>query len=594
MRKLGQWSIHNSVAVNLIMVIILVAGIVTLVNMRREMFPQFALDMINIGVTYPGATPTEVEEGICIKIEEKIKGIEGITRTTSTSRENRGDVTVELESGADVRKVLDDIKADVDSIDTFPEEAEEPETIEIINRNPAITVAVFGRGSERQLRRLAERIRDDLVDTDTISQAALVGVREYEIAIEVSEENLRRYGLTFDRVAAAVRTGSIDLAGGTIKTGHGDILVRSKGQLYTGSEFEELPLITLENGTVVRLGQVARVIDGFEDKDIKTRFNGLPAALVQVNRTSSEDLIKISDTVRNYVESHKNDLPPGIDMATWFDLSLMVRDRIDLLVRNGVQGIFLVFLALALFLNLRLAFWVAIGIPISFMGAFVVLDYGDQTINMISLFAFIMTLGILVDDAIIVGENIFSHYGSGKSPAAAVVDGVAEVGGPVVMAVSTTVVAFAPLLFIAGIMGKFIAVMPAAVIVILVVSLGEALIILPAPPEPCPQPHRGGGGRRKEELAPALPGQRRGGDRHRYSALLHTAFRRRGAKSLLHLLAGSRRVDRQYRHRHRRLRSLRIHAQGGERLDHRRGELSPGHPLFANGGDHRPSGTEGL
>jgi len=480
MRKLGQWSISNHVAVNLIMTFVVVAGVITLMNMRREMFPQFALDMINIGVTYPGATPTEVEEGICIKIEEKIKGIEGISRITSSSREGRGDVTVELDSDADVQKVLDDIKADVDSIDTFPEEAEEPEVIEIINRNPAITVAVYGKAPELRLRRLAEQIRDDLVDTGPISQAALVGVRDYEIAVEVSEENLRRYGLSFDRIVTAVRTGSIDLAGGTIKTSHGEILVRSKGQLYTGSEFEQLPLITLKDGTVIRLGEVAQVIDGFEDKDIKTRFNGLPAALVQVNRTSSEDLIKISDAVRKYVDREKNNMPEGVRMATWFDLSGMVRDRINLLLRNGTQGIFLVFVALAIFLNLRLAFWVAIGIPISFMGAFLVLDLNNQTINMISLFAFIMTLGILVDDAIIVGENIFTHFGKGKSPPVAVVDGLTEVGGPVVMAVSTTVVAFTPLLFIAGIMGKFIAVMPTAVITILVISLGEALVILPA------------------------------------------------------------------------------------------------------------------
>ena len=480
MRKLAQWSLDNHVAVNLIMIFVITAGILTVTQMRREMFPQFTLDMINIGVTYPGATPAEVEEGICVKIEEKIKGIEGISRTYSAAREGRGDVTVELASDADVQQVLDDIKAEVDSIDTFPEEAEEPEVIEIINRNPAITVAVYGNVSEMRLRRLAEQIRDDLVDTGPISLASLVGVRDYEIAVEVSEENLRRYGLSFDRIVTAVKTGSIDLAGGTIKTAQGEIIVRSKGQLYTGHEFEQLPLITQKDGTVIRLGQVANVVDGFEDKDIKTRFNSLPAALVQVNRTSNEDLIKISDAVRAYVTGQKSRMPEGVQIATWFDLSTMVRDRINLLLRNGAQGIVLVFIALALFLNLRLAFWVAIGIPISFMGAFLVLDYSGQTINMISLFAFIMTLGILVDDAIIVGENIFTHFGRGKSPYDAVVDGLQEVGAPVVMAVSTTVVAFSPLMFISGIMGKFIAVMPLAVITILVVSLGEALVILPA------------------------------------------------------------------------------------------------------------------
>lgn len=480
MKKLAQWSVNNRVAVNLIMMFVIVAGLLTVVNMRREMFPQFALDMINVTVPYPGASPAEVEEGICIKIEEKIKGIENIKRTYSSSREGIGSVTVELDKDADVQKVMDDIKNEVDLIDTFPDEAEDPIITEIINRNPAITVAVYGDVSEKLLRQTADRIRDDLVDTGPISLATLVGVRDYEIAVEVSEENLRRYGLSFDQVVHALKTGSIDLPGGTIKTDHGEILVRAKGQLYTGREFEALPLITDTDGTVIRLGQVATVVDGFEDTDIIARFNGQPAALVQVNRTSQEDVIAISDTVVQYVADNRDRMPAGIQLATWFDLSTMVRDRIDLLLRNGFQGIILVFIALALFLNLRLAFWVSVGVPVSFMGAFIVLDFGGETINMISLFAFIMTLGILVDDAIIIGENIFTHYGRGKPPVRAVVDGAGEVGGPVIMAVTTTVVAFTPLMFITGIMGKFISVMPRAVIAILVVSLGEALIILPA------------------------------------------------------------------------------------------------------------------
>ncbi|BBO75647.1 multidrug transporter AcrB [Desulfosarcina widdelii] len=480
MKKLAQWSVDNRVAVNLIMMFIIVAGLLTVVNMRREMFPQYALDMINVTVPYPGASPAEVEEGICIKIEEKIKGIENIKRTYSSSREGSGSVTVELDKDADVQKAMDDIKNEVDLIDTFPDEAEDPIITEIINRNPAITVAVYGDVPEKLLRRTADRIRDDLVDTGPISLATLVGVRDYEIAVEVSEENLRRYGLSFDQVVHTLKTGSLDLPGGAIKTDHGEILVRAKGQLYTGREFEALPLITDTEGTVVRLGQVATVVDGFEDTDIIARFNGKPAALVQVNRTSQEDVIAISDTVEQYVAANRGRMPAGIELATWFDLSTMVRDRIDLLLRNGFQGIVLVFIALALFLNLRLAFWVSVGIPISFMGAFIVLDFGGETINMISLFAFIMTLGILVDDAIIVGENIFTHYGQGKSPVRAVVDGAGEVGGPVIMAVTTTVVAFTPLMFITGIMGKFIGVMPRAVIAILIVSLGEALIILPA------------------------------------------------------------------------------------------------------------------
>jgi HAE1 family hydrophobic/amphiphilic exporter-1 len=505
MKKLGEWSIKNTVTVNLIMVFIIVAGLFTVMKMRREMMPQFALDMIFISVDYPGSSPEEVEEGICIKVEEQIEGIEGIDRMISTAREGNGEVVLELESGTDVQKVLDEIKVEVDRIDTFPEEAEEPLVLEIINRDPTIYIAAFGDVAERNLRQAAEKIRDDLLDArivsqmeiksgadrgifsaikfkqpEVITQIELVGVRDYEIAIEVSEDNLRRYGLSFDQVVNAVQMGSIDLPGGKIKTAQGEILVRSKGQLYVGKEFEAVPLITLADGTVVRLGQVASVIDGFTDVDIKARFNGKPAAVVRISRTSEQDIIEIANIARNYVAAHDHKMNKDIDLAIWGDLSVLVRDRIDLMLRNGFQGIFLVFIALALFLNFRLAFWVAIGIPISFMAAFLVLNAFGQTVNMISLFAFIMTLGILVDDAIIVGENIYTHYNRGKSPPEAVIDGLKEVGGPVVMAVSTTVVAFMPLMFIAGIMGKFIAVMPMAVIIILIVSLGEALIILPA------------------------------------------------------------------------------------------------------------------
>jgi multidrug efflux pump subunit AcrB len=285
MKSLGKWSIKNNVTVNLVMVFVIVAGLVTVMKMRREMMPQFALDMIVVSVDYPGSSPEEIEEGICIKIEEQIEGIEGIDRMISTAREGNGEVVVELESGSDVPKVLDEIKAEVDRIDTFPEEAEEPLVLEIINRDPTIYIAAFGDVAERDLRQAAEKIRDDLLDArivsrieresgieqgffsaikfrqpEVITQIELVGVRDYEIAVEVSEDNLRRYGLSFDQVVNAVQTGSIDLPGGKIKTAQGEILVRSKGQLYTGREFEAIPLITLAGGTVVRLGQVASVM----------------------------------------------------------------------------------------------------------------------------------------------------------------------------------------------------------------------------------------------------------------------------------------------------------------------------------------------
>ncbi|NOX35190.1 MAG: efflux RND transporter permease subunit [Deltaproteobacteria bacterium] len=480
MKALGKWSVEHRVCVNLIMVFLIVAGLYTVLNMKREMFPQFSLDMINIGVTYPGASPEEVEEGICIKIEEQLKSLEDVKTMYSTALEGHGSVTLELKAGTDIAEKLNEVKAEIDLIDSFPEKAEDPVAMEIKNNDPAIYLAVYGDVDEKLLRDTAEKIRDDLVDTDAISLANLIGVRNYEISIEVSEESLRRFNLSFDQVAAAVKTGSLDLPGGKIKTKGGEFLVRAKGKLYSGEEFERIPVVTRKDGTTIRLGDVAKVIDGFEDKDIKARFNGKPAALIVVKRTDSQDTIAISKTVKDYIKTHKDFLPRGITLGYWFDMAQMVQDRIDLLLKNGIQGILLVFIVLALFLDLGIAFWVASGIPISFMGAFLILEYFGASINMLSLFGFIMTLGILVDDATIIGENVYTHYKSGKSAKDAVIDAIAQIGAPVVMAVATTIVAFTPLMHIAGIMGKFIFIMPQAVICILAISLMEAFIILPA------------------------------------------------------------------------------------------------------------------
>lgn len=480
MNALGKWSVEHRVSVNLIMVFLIVAGFFTVIHMKREMFPQFSLDMINISVTYPGASPEEVEEGICVKIEEQLKSLENIKTMYSTALEGHGSVTLELVAGTDINIKLDEIRTEMDLIDSFPEQAEDPVIIEIKNNEPSIYLAVYGDVDERVLRDTAEKIRDDLVDTDAISLATLTGVREFEVSIEISEASLRQFNLSFDQVAAAVKTGSLELPGGKIKTRGSEVLVRTKGKLYTGEEFERIPLVTRSDGTVIRLGDVARVKDGFEESDVTARFNGKPAAMIVVSRTDSQDTIAISNTAIAYLESHKDLMPKGVTLGYWFNIADMVQDRIDLLLKNGAQGILLVFIVLALFLDLGLAFWVASGIPTAFMGAFLVLDYFGASINMLSLFGFIMTLGILVDDAIILGENVYTHYSMGKSPKQAVVDSMEQIGGPVVMAVATTIVAFTPLMYISGIMGKFISIMPQAVICILAVSLLEAFLILPA------------------------------------------------------------------------------------------------------------------
>ncbi len=480
MKALGKWSVEHRVTINLLMVFVIVAGLLTVNTMRRELFPQFALDFIYVEVVYPGATPLEVEEGICLKIEEQLKGVEGLKAVHSKALEGVGSVFLELEKGVDVKEKLNDIKTEVDLIDSFPDEARDPVIIEIKQNDPAITVAVYGDVDERVLKECAEKIKNDLVNTDVISLAKVLGTRDYEISIELSEQNMRQFNISFNQVVRAVKTGSIDLPGGKVKTRGQEIIVRAKGKLYTGEEFERIPVLTRKDGSQVLLGEIAKVVDGFKDTDLGARFNGKPAALVRVNRTSTQDTIEISETVRKYVAENSDKLPAGVHLAQWQDLAEMVQGRIDLLLKNGTQGIILVFIVLALFLNLGLAFWVAAGIPVSFMGAFIILHYMGASINMLSLFGFIMTLGILVDDAIIIGENVYSHYSMGKTPKQAVIDSMEQVGGPVVMAVLTTIVAFTPLMFIAGVMGKFMSIMPQAVIVILVFSLIEALIILPA------------------------------------------------------------------------------------------------------------------
>jgi len=482
MKSLANWCIKNRVTVNVLMVLIIFAGFLALSRMRREAFPYFSLDFIVISVIYPGASPEEVEEGICIKIEEQIKGIEGIKRIMSTGAEGQGSVVAELDvdDDDDVQSILNEVKTEIDRIDTFPEDAEEPVIVELVHREDVINVAVYGDVPELQLRQAAEKIRDDLTDTSAISHANIFGVPNYEISIEISEDNLRRYGLTFDKVVQAVRTSSLDLPAGVIKTPGGEVLIRAKGQRYFGREFEDVPLITRPDGTIIHLGDVADIIDSFEDSDQRGRFDAKPMAMVQITKSLAGDTLKIARTVKDYVETHRDRMPENVKLAIWGDLSRLVQDRIDLMLKNGAQGILLVFLSLALFLNFRLAFWVAIGIPISFMAAFFILDWRGNTINMISMFAFIMTAGILVDDAIIIGENAYSHFCSGRSHSDAVVESMGEVGFPVVVAVTTTIVAFLPLMFISGIMGKFIAVLPIAVITILIVSLGEAVVILPA------------------------------------------------------------------------------------------------------------------
>ncbi len=474
------WFAGHHVAANLLMVGILVAGALSLFQTKLEVFPEFDTDTITIQVPYRGATPAESEEGVCIRVEEAIASIEGIKRLRSSALEGMGTVTVELYEDADDQEVLDDVKAAVDRIETFPAETEKPVVAMADTRRRVITVALFGEASEKTLKALAEKVRDDLTAGNGISQVDVSGVRNYEISIEVSEESLRRYGLSFQQVATAVKLSSLDLPGGAVKTEGGEILLRTKGQKYKGAEFEKITIVTRSDGTRLLLEDIATVIDGFEDSDTASRFDGQPAALIQVYRVGDEGALQIARITKEYLETIAPTLPSGISVATWDDDSIVLRQRIGLLLRNARLGLILVFLCLALFLNLRLALWTTMGIPISFLGGLWLAPHFGVSINMVSLFAFIVSLGIVVDDAIVVGENIYTYLEKGMRPIEAAIRGVREMAVPVTFAIVTTIAAFAPLLFVAGMMGKVMRQIPIVVIAVLAMSLVEALIILPA------------------------------------------------------------------------------------------------------------------
>ncbi|TYO99090.1 multidrug efflux pump subunit AcrB [Geothermobacter ehrlichii] len=475
-----RWMARNHVAANLLMLVFIVGGVLLGFGIKQEVFPEISLDMIQVSVAYPGAGPEEVEEGVLLKIEENLIGVDGIKQIRSVASEGFGTVTAELDTDADPDRVLADIKSEVDRITTFPEDAEEPVISKLLNRHEVISVVVYGDVSERALREQAERVRDDLLEYPQITQVDLAGVRPYQITIEIPEQRLRQYGLTLDAVADRIRRASLDLPGGTVKTAGGDILIRTKERRYFGPGYRDIVIRTLPDGTQVRLGDLARVIDGFAETDLAARFDGKPAAMVKVSRVGRQKPIEISRIVRDYVEKRRAELPTSIRIAAWNDTSELFKSRRDLLVKNARIGLVLVFLVLGLFLEIRLAFWVMLGIPISFCGALLFMPGMDVSINMISMFAFIMALGIVVDDAIVVGENVYDHRQMDKPYPQAAEDGAIEVGRAVVFAVLTTIAAFAPLLFTGGMLGKFIGVIPKVVIVILLVSLVESLFVLPA------------------------------------------------------------------------------------------------------------------
>ena len=480
MNAMIAWFARNTVAANLTMVFIVVSGVIAASTVTEETFPEIELDRINIQVPYLGAAPEEVEEAVCIRIEEAIQGIDGIKQIQSTASEGMGTVMVELELSADPRKVVGDIKSTVDAITTFPVETEKPIIRELTRRNQVTDIAVSGDLDPFTLKAVAERVRDELTAIPEITQVDVVSAPPYEISIEVSEVSLRRHGLTFDQVADAVRRSSLDLPGGSVRTEGGEILLRTIGQAYRGEEYEDLVVWTRADGSRLLLGDVATVVDGFAETDQYARFDLEPTMMVSVFRTGDQSAIEIAARVHDYVDEAQTRLPDGVTLTVWQDEAERLGGQLTLMLRNGLTGFVLVFIVLTLFLELRLAAWVSLGIPISFFGAIAFMPGLDVSVNIMSLFAFILVLGIVVDDAIIVGENIFRHQEEHGNGLRGSIEGGQEIAKPVVFAVLTTVAAFMPLLFVPGMMGKMFRVMPLIVIPCLLFSLVESLYILPA------------------------------------------------------------------------------------------------------------------
>ncbi len=474
------WMAENAVAANLLMLTFLVGGFMSISRIRQEVFPTFEIDIIRVNVAYPGASPSEIEQGILFASEDAVRGLDGVERVTSSAVEGMGSIVAELLSDADGSKVLQDIKNEIDRITSFPEEAEEPVVSLVVVRRPVLSVIFYGDVEEATLRRIAESAKSDIALDPRITLAEVSGARPLEISIEVPLGKLREHNLTLGAMAELVRKTSVELGGGGIKTPGGERLVRVDERRDYGSEYADIPVLSRPEGSRLLLGDVADIKDGFADIDQVTIYKGKRAVNLTVYRVGDEDPVSVSKAAHEFVERLNLSLPGTVSTAVVHDRSDIYRDRMSLLIKNAVMGLMLVMLVLSLFLEVRLAFWVMLGIPISFVGCLLFLPYLDVSLNMVSLFAFIIAIGIVVDDAIVVGESIYYERENGKSGVAAAVRGVRGVSVPVVFAILTNIIAFLPLLFVPGMMGDLWRDIPTVIIVIFIISLVESLLILPA------------------------------------------------------------------------------------------------------------------
>ncbi|MDA3800468.1 MAG: efflux RND transporter permease subunit [Kiritimatiellae bacterium] len=474
------WMAKNHVVANLLMLMLIVGGIISVMTIKQEVFPDFDLDMINVSVAYPGSSPEEIEEGIIQVVEENIRSINGIKKITSTAVEGRGSVQIELEASADAQQTYQDILQEVDRITTFPENSETPQVSLVVRKRRVLDIALYGDMPEYILREQAELIREEMLQEKNITQVELSGVRDYEIHISIPRAILQQYNLTLGEVASKIKQMATDLPGGSLKTESGEILLRMKEKRDFAEDFAQLPIITTEDGSILTLGDFATVEETFEDSDVVATYNGQIAVMIDVYRVGKQTPLQISSDARKVLKELRKTLPDGLNLAIRRDSSEIYKQRLHLLLKNGTIGICLVLLVLGIFLEGRLAFWIMMGIPISFLGGLAILPYTDSSINMISMFAFLIALGIVVDDAIVVGENVYSYIQKGNKFLDSAILGTREVAIPVIYSVLTNIVAFLPLMFLPGFIGKIWKVIPVVVGLVFSISLLECLFILPA------------------------------------------------------------------------------------------------------------------
>ena len=474
------WFARNHVAANLLMVVIVMTGLFAATTIRTQMFPDLEIDRVTISVPFPGASPGEVESGVVTRLEEALRDIEGIAEMRSFSSEGSGRVVLDLEVGYYVPAILDEVKLAVDRISSFPESIEKPVISKSQRQIPAINVQIYGDLDEVSMKNYAEQIRDDILALPSVTKAEVRGARPFEISIEMEEVQLRQYGLTLRNVADAIRQSSLDLPAGSIRSDSGDILLRTEGQAYFKQDFEKIVLITRSDGTRLMLGDIATINDGFEEVEFYSLFNGQPTIGVQVSAVGDQNQINISKEVEAYIEELRISLPDGVQVESWMNATTLLEETRSMMLGNMAMGVLLVLVVLGLFLRLQLAFWVMLGMPIAFLGAFALMPLVGGSLNVLSIFGFILVLGIVVDDAIIIGESVQTATENDGLNLDSVIRGARKVAMPATFGVLTTVAAFVPFLTVPGSFGPIPFAIGSVVILCLLFSIVESKLILPA------------------------------------------------------------------------------------------------------------------